>query len=398
MRIADKIAWQLVMAALLYGALVPFMAQSPLPPRVGDSPPEFTVDKWLSGPGMSEATWKGLAGKAVVLEFWAAWCGPCVASIPHMNELADKFSDKPIRFIAVTNDKETRVQALMDRRPIKAWVGLDTDDSMFKAYGVRSIPHTVLVDPKGKIAAVIHPALLTEQILEDLLAGKSLNVAEAPQPGDQPEPLFQISIAPAEGLSGYSSSAGPGLAAFQGVDLTFPFGAAFGLRHTRVLGTGILPTGKYSVLAKVPESHQDLLQPMLRQALEATFSITGKKDKRTLDTYVLTAPSGVTKGLKKHEGGSSGTRSSEGAQSVHGSDLEALSLELEEVLGRPVINETRLEGLYDWELSWDKEKPDSVLASIRDQLGLELSLKKQAVEVLVLVRTQAPPKPAAKKP
>ena len=367
------------------------LAQTPLP-KVGDAPPEIAAEKWLSGPGASEASWKALTGKAVVLEFWAAWCGPCVAAIPHMNDLADKFKDKPLRFIAVTDDKETRVQALLERRPMKAWVGLDTDDSMFKAYGVRSIPHTVLVDPKGKIAAVIHPALITEQILEDLIAGKSLNVAQAPQPGEQPEPLFEISITPAEGLSGYSTGAGPGLVAFQGVDLTFPFGAAYGLRHTRVSGEGVLPKGKYSILAKIPENHQEVLQPMLRQALEATFSITGQKENRTLDTYVLTAPSGLAKSLKKHEGGSPGTRTTEGAQSVRGSDLEALSLELEEALGKPVLNETRLEGLYDWDLTWDNKKPDSLLASVRDQLGLELSPKKQAVEILVLKKAESPEK------
>lgn len=376
-------------------ALVSFLQEvraQTKPPKVGDVPPDITVEKWLSGPGAAEASWKALAGKAVVLEFWAAWCGPCVASIPHMNDLAEKFKEKPIRFVAVTDDKEPRVTALLEKRPMKAWVGMDPDDSMFKAYGVRSIPHTVLVDAKGKVAGIIHPALITEQILDDLIAGKSLNVSQSPQGGGEPEPLFEISILPADGLAGYSTSLGPGLVAFQGVDLTFPFGAAYGIRHTRVLGEGVLPNGKYTVVAKVPESRQEMLQPVLRQALETTFSLTGRVEKRTEDAYLLTAPQGAVKGLKKHEGNDSGTRSAEGAQSVKGADLETLATGMEEALGKPVINETKLEGLYDWEITWDKAKPDSLLASVRDQLGLEVSPKKGTVEVLVLKKMDVPAK------
>ena len=43
-----------------------------------------------------------LKGKVVVLEFWTTWCGPCVAAIPHLNELSEKYADKPVQFIAIS--------------------------------------------------------------------------------------------------------------------------------------------------------------------------------------------------------------------------------------------------------------------------------------------------------
>ena len=49
---------------------------------------------------------------------------------------------------------------------------------MFKDYGVEGIPHTVVVDQKGKIAAITDPTALTETHLKDLLAGKKLALAQ----------------------------------------------------------------------------------------------------------------------------------------------------------------------------------------------------------------------------
>jgi thiol-disulfide isomerase/thioredoxin len=119
-----------------------------------------------------------LKGKVVVLEFWATWCGPCIAAIPHLNELADRFKDKPVQFIAITAEDEQVAGPFLKKKPIHAWVGLDTDKLMSKAYGIEAIPHTVVVDREGKIAAVTHPTMLTEQHLEDVLAGKKLALAQ----------------------------------------------------------------------------------------------------------------------------------------------------------------------------------------------------------------------------
>lgn len=72
-----------------------------------------------------------------------------MAAIPHLNELADKFKDQPVQFIAITDEEENVTVTFLKRKPIRAWVGLDTDKSMFKAYGVSGIPHTVIVDRKA---------------------------------------------------------------------------------------------------------------------------------------------------------------------------------------------------------------------------------------------------------
>ena len=62
---------------------------------VGDRAPEVHLNKLLPEQPVANASLEALAGKAVVLEVWATWCGPCVGAIPQLNELAGKFKDKP---------------------------------------------------------------------------------------------------------------------------------------------------------------------------------------------------------------------------------------------------------------------------------------------------------------
>src|SRR5437667_7763070 len=117
-------------------------------PKLGDRPPPLGLENSLQVPEGAKASGAALKGKVVVLEFWATWCGPCVAAIPHLNELADQFRDKPVQFIAITDEDEKVIGPFLKKKPIHAWVGLDTDRSMFKAYGITGIPHTVVVDLK----------------------------------------------------------------------------------------------------------------------------------------------------------------------------------------------------------------------------------------------------------
>jgi thiol-disulfide isomerase/thioredoxin len=142
-------------------------------PRVGELSPALGFEELMNAPDGTEATLESLRGKVVVLEFWATWCGPCVGAIPHINELRQEFIDEDIVFISVTAEDRETVQKFQDagRPKIDGWIALDTDKSLFKTYGVRGIPHTVVLDGYGRVAAITDPRELDEDRIKAFLSG-----------------------------------------------------------------------------------------------------------------------------------------------------------------------------------------------------------------------------------
>lgn len=147
-------------------------AQNAEPLAVGDPAPPLGVEAWSQLPdGVEGYDWASLRGTTVVVEFWATWCGPCIAAIPHMNDLAERFEGEVV-FISVTDEPEAKTLALREKRPMRSVLGFDTDKSMHKAYGVRGIPATYVVDKAGRVASITHPNRLTAEKLRGHIAGK----------------------------------------------------------------------------------------------------------------------------------------------------------------------------------------------------------------------------------
>jgi thiol-disulfide isomerase/thioredoxin len=94
-------------SAVVLLAAVSFSGALASQPGVGDLAPRLALTSIVQGPiDVGQVSWDSLRDHVVVLEFWSTWCGPCVAAIPHLADLAEGFRDQPVRFISVTNEEE----------------------------------------------------------------------------------------------------------------------------------------------------------------------------------------------------------------------------------------------------------------------------------------------------
>jgi thiol-disulfide isomerase/thioredoxin len=124
--------------------------------QLGSAPPEIQAADWLNT--NSPVSLESLRGQTVMVEFWATWCGPCVAGIPHLNEMQKKYGDKGFRILSLTAEDRETVEAFQKTReePIEYTVGLGSETS--KAYGVRGIPAAFLIGTDGKLLWNGHPS------------------------------------------------------------------------------------------------------------------------------------------------------------------------------------------------------------------------------------------------
>ena len=101
--------------------------------KVGHPAPPLTLDHILQASPGTEADWRQLQGKAVILEFWATWCPGCREKIPHRNRLAERFAARPLRFLSITDEDIDIVTRFLNDQPIAGWVGLDLGRRNFRA-------------------------------------------------------------------------------------------------------------------------------------------------------------------------------------------------------------------------------------------------------------------------
>ncbi len=337
-----------------------------------------------------------LRGNVVVLEFWATWCGPCIAAIPHWNEMADKFAGKPVTFVSITDDEEERLRQFLATKPIKGSVVRDPSGELFKTFGVVGRPHTIVVSADGRVAGITFPEHVTEEALDTLLAGGAAQFPPKELKGDNLDwdleeidwkdgvaPDLQVIIKPIKiGVSASRYVPGSNRLTADGVPLQVLVFMAYATDPFHLDWRAPQSTGEYRVSAVLPRGREAALLPLLQAALSAQFGLRTRWEDRDQDVYVLRQVAG-----RKSPEASPASKETysmlRGESRAVKQPISVLVRFLTNSLDRIVVDETGLSGRYDWDLPYQPGLPEVTLNSLA-KLRLEAVLARRSVRVLVV--------------
>ena len=117
--------------------------------KVKKSVPEFSLTS-LDG---NQITRDSLKGKVVILDFWATWCAPCRAAIPHLANLYETYKDQGLEVIGVSLDNgKSEAVDFIKRNRVPYPIAMGTDNSITKDLGnISSLPTIILLNKKSSI-------------------------------------------------------------------------------------------------------------------------------------------------------------------------------------------------------------------------------------------------------
>ena len=344
--------------------------------------------------------------KMVILDFWATWCAPCIASFPHLEGLQNKFVNE-IKIITVTDESEERINKFLQKRKMSLPIVIDKERKLASEFPHRSIPHTVIIDENGIVKAVTTPEQISEETLRQIIAGQQINLSEKidNMKFDASRPLssndnfkYQITVTPFQ--KGFPS-------------MSNPTGGSGVYKDRRILCTNLSPKSLYEVAYQFPVSIRtvievknkkefdwseetaicfDLIVPeeigekrfdIMKQHLDYLYNYKPVIEKRPGTVKILKRIDGQNPVTKQATGGKKEVSYGGHGLSMKNARINTIAEFLESELNVPVIDETKLNGLYDLELAWYNENPDQINEELK-KIGLEVINGTRDIDILVI--------------
>lgn len=116
---------------------------------LGKPAPQLNLTEWMNADFDADA----LKGKIVVVDFWATWCGPCIASIPKNNKLAEEFREKGVLLVGACGSRGQEKMRETAEKHGMTYPTARVDDASLKAWKVGWFPTYAVIDQNGILRA-----------------------------------------------------------------------------------------------------------------------------------------------------------------------------------------------------------------------------------------------------
>ncbi len=140
---------------------------------LGEMVPDFSATD-LDGKPISFEAYRG---KVILVDFWAVWCGPCVAEMPNVKKVYEKYKDKGFDIIGISLDNdEKQLRDFLKKNEIpwrQVYSGKGWDSPVSQQYGIYSIPNMWLIDKEGKLISNSARGEKLESMVAEALKEKS---------------------------------------------------------------------------------------------------------------------------------------------------------------------------------------------------------------------------------
>ncbi|MCG8319752.1 MAG: redoxin domain-containing protein [Cytophagales bacterium] len=341
------------------------------------------------------------AGKIVILDFWATWCVGCIKKFPHLEALKEKFSEN-IEILTVTSfDGEERIERFLSKKKTKLPIVLDTAFVLKKQFPHRVLSHTVIIGANRVIRAITTPENITEEVIQNILDGKEVNLKEKKDDFSQKEKdhlspedaIFQFTLTAFKGGSRTLEPFKKGRLVIKGRLLQTMYEYANGFPyHTRTifeLNNEEYKNHQYSLKIVAPDMTSSEVLPLMNYFLNSAVSVKARVEKRKIPVKVLqrtTEPLRLKKADPKSKKELS--FSGEGVHMQNGPIDEQFMRFLEYLFAKPdkmtvLVNETGISGNYDIDIPWYHEDSENIHKELK-KLGLKLVDAEREIDLLIL--------------